>query len=67
MNHEDDSLTCWCGPDVYQLCPECGGEEQGCWHCLPDHPGLVRVPDYELEVEPDHHVPWIIVHQDTAG
>ncbi len=26
--------TCWCQPELLELCPICGGESnEGCWNC----------------------------------
>lgn len=68
--HITDDRDCWCGPDIYRLCPECGeppdGGEAGCWFCLGQQvkplKGLVLVTDrYEIE---NNEAPLVIVHQE---
>jgi hypothetical protein len=44
--------TCWCLPAHYRICPECGGDERGCWKCTdgvgPN--GLLRITPTEAAV-----------------
>ena len=55
--HDVDSEHCWCGPEVMQLCLQCGGEERvGCWKC--DGRGL--------EPEYDDTFPAVIIHREAA-
>lgn len=58
QEHETDNDKCWCGPDLYQVCPEWSGVpgdvcEAGCWACKGS--GLVAPYDDTLDT--------IIVHQ----
>ncbi len=54
--HDLDSPTCWCNPEILQICPECeeqpseavddDGDNSPCWRC--GGRGLVEVYDEEL-------------------
>lgn len=57
-DHED-SETCWCGPEVLQVCPESQGPGEecgpGCWAC--EGRGLVAPYDEEAPVLVSHRGP----------
>lgn len=56
--HEEDNEHCWCGPDLFQVCPECerevANEGPPCWRC--NRKGLVEPYDEDF--------PMVIVHKD---
>lgn len=53
--HVKEGTSCWCGPRLLVVCPECNGP--GCWRCEGD--GLVDA------VLPGEAV--VVVHQDEEG
>lgn len=63
--HDTDSHDCWCGPDLYWLCPDCGGSAEGCWRCGDPHPGLLLVPRDSPLLADD--ITLVIVHQACAS
>jgi DnaJ-class molecular chaperone len=57
LQHDVNSESCWCRPELKQLCPECKGHSQRqkrCWKCLGE--GLVDAYDDTLTS--------IIIHRD---
>ncbi len=55
--HIEEGENCWCGPTVFQVCPECDDDpeevirtgtviaKKECWRC--DGDGLVEPYDYD--------------------
>lgn len=52
LEHDTDSVDCWCEPAIVQACPECASAPEkpdpGCWHC--GGRGVVPVYDPEGDV-----------------
>jgi hypothetical protein len=62
--HETNDLrgSCWCGPEVRQLCPICSGDEEGrvsCGYCE----GSGLVPAFTDETS----YPTLITHNAADG
>lgn len=66
--HITTGLGCWCLPDIYRLCQQCDGSDDGCWHCLsqPDKPrkGLILVTFPYIHDMNDE--PFVILHSDPT-
>jgi hypothetical protein len=58
--HDTDSRDCWCKPDLFTICPECDGSDEGCWYCGKPYNGLVLTDD------PDENETLIIAHNDPG-
>jgi hypothetical protein len=58
LGHRVDSPKCWCGPDVVQICPMCGGSAEGCGYCL----GQTGYKGLAWEYDED--LPAVIIHHD---
>lgn len=57
--HNTRDLSCWCDPDLFQVCPECEECDEPpltCWRC--QGRGLVKVFDRER--------PIIVVHNEAT-
>lgn len=52
----DEVRDCWCGPRVEQACPECDGDEAGCWRC---HEGFTDLHAPEMEA--------LVIHNAADG
>lgn len=62
--HTTDGYTCWCGPQVEQVCPECGGEggevKCECWRCAGD--GMIPCSDPDAY---DGPFGLLVIHNDV--
>jgi hypothetical protein len=58
MNHEDTSPDCHCGPRIYRLCTECGGER--CPLC--GLTGFSEAPRTDWDTDTDG--PFLLLHHD---
>lgn len=60
--HDTGSVGgCWCIPEVYILCPGCGGDDHGCPMCDASRfRGQILAP---LPLEPDRT--YLVVHHAT--
>jgi hypothetical protein len=57
--HDTDNPDCWCNPDLFTICPECGPDIYDCWRCNHPYRGLVPAT-YPMDADE----PLIIAHND---
>jgi hypothetical protein len=61
LEHQLDPF-CWCVPDVFMTCTNCGGSEHGCYLCETTGQILIDNPTAELLTTLDTNLH--IVHHD---
>lgn len=65
VEHDVNSLACFCGPTIYRLCDACGGDK--CALCCRTGLRLATAAEIAYASTHDEHEPLVIVHQDVWG
>ena len=64
MEHDTDSLDCWCKPELFLACDECQPPVHDvvlgdCWKCN----GKRMIPCTRYQAEEESPVPVLIIHR----